>query len=198
MLLFFAAYGLIRGLSDWYGARSGEKPGEAVKSLAAGAAVAAGEKMAEKIKQTPDQQLEENAQLLTKKLYPIAKGIIKGQVEAIVNDPERGDLPQKMFEAGKDVSEKIVKPFSRGLREGSSGLVGEGAQEALKKLRELGQDNKEWLDSVSRGLEKLHKDLKEKAPPLPPFPGPMTPPLMPPSPFGPPTEPSQPQQTPAR
>lgn len=170
VVVLFAAYGVIRAVSDFFGA----KPGEATESFTAGVATKAGEKIAEGIKQTPDKKLEEDSQVMARKLYYLSKGALKGQIDAIVNDTTGSEVPQKMYEAGKDFSERVVKPFARGLSEGSAGLL-EGADEGVKKLKEVGKEGKELLDVLSQQFGRLRQTIKESAPPMPPLPGPPPP-----------------------
>jgi len=170
VVISFATYGAIRAVSDLFGRKTAEKASEAAQSFAAGTAAKTGEKIAETIKQTPDKKLEDDAELMTRKLYYLSKGALKGQIDAILSDPNRAEVPQKMFEAGKDVSERLVKPFARGLAEGSSGLL-EGNDEKVQKLKELSREGKDLIEILTQQLGQIGKAIKENAPPLPPPPG---------------------------
>ncbi|MCA1961831.1 MAG: hypothetical protein LDL33_13680 [Desulfomonile sp.] len=170
VVICFATYGAIRAVSDLFGGRAAEKASEVAQSFAAGTAAKAGEKIAEAIKQIPDKKLEDDAELMTRKLYYLSKGALKGQIDAILSDPNRAEVPQKMYEAGKDISERVVKPFARGLAESSSGLL-EGGEDQVRKLKELTRESKDLLEVLTQQLGQIGKAIKENAPPLPPPPG---------------------------
>jgi len=177
VLICLAAYGAVRLLSDSLTSDHGKKAGEVTGAFAEGVASAAGERIKESLKNTPDQKLEEDARFWTRKLYPIAKGALKGQTQAVQEDPQRNEVPKLMYERGKDVAENMAKPFVKGLVEGSSGIAEEVAK-TLKGIRELGDENRELIDTITRELGNLGKSLKENLPPPPPFPGPPHRPFM--------------------
>ena len=142
----------------------------------------AGKKLKQSLKDTPDESLEEGAEFATRKLYPIIKGILKGQFDAIISDTKRDEVPRKAYEAGKETSEKVVKPFAEGLAEGDSSALKE-LDKTVKDVRKFKEENKDVLDAVQQGLEELRKNLKE-LPPLPPL-QPLPPPMLPPLPHAP-------------
>jgi hypothetical protein len=194
VVFFFAAYGAIRAVSDLFGG----KPAEMTQSFTAGVATKTGEKIAEGIKQTPDKKLEEDSELMARKFYYLSKGALKGQIDAILNDPGRAEVPQKMYEAGKDLSERVVKPFARGLSEGSGGIL-DGSDDKVEKLKELTREGKELLDALSHQLGEIGRAIKQNAPPLPPLPGMPSPPrTLPQPPFAPPPDASPRQDVPSR
>ena len=171
VLLCLAAYGAVRLVSDSLTRDHGKKAGEVTGAFAEGAASAARERIKESLKNTPDPKLEEDARIWTRKLYPIAKGVLKGQTQAVQEDPRRDEMPKLMYERGKDVAENVAKPFIKGLAEGSSGIAKEVAK-TLKGVRELSDENRELIETITRELGNLGKTLKERLPPPPPFPGP--------------------------
>ena len=118
IVLGLAAYGAVRLLSDSLTSTHGRKAVEVSGSFAEGVASAAKERVKESLKNTPDEALEEDAEFWTRKLYPITKGILKGQTRAIQEDPNRDEVPRLMYERGKDLAENVAKPFVRGLAEG--------------------------------------------------------------------------------
>ncbi len=179
VLLCLAAYGVVRLLSDSLTPGHGRKAAEATGTFAEGVASAAGERIKESLKNTPDQKLEENAEFWTRKLYPIAKGALKGQTRAVQEDPKREEVPKLMYERGKDIAENVAKPFVKGLAEGTSGIAKDVAR-TLKGVRELGDENRDVLEAIARELGNLRQSLKENLPPPPPLPGPPHRPFMPP------------------
>lgn len=173
----FALYGAATFIARSLTAKHGEQAAEAVSPFVQGAASVAGEKAKEVLKNTPDDQLEKESELLSKKFYPIAKGALKGHLEAILKDTNRAEVPEKMYEAGKDLSERVVKPFGQGIVEGSSKALGE-LDKTLKGVREFREQNKDLIDSVAKGLESLHKAAKDNPGLLPPPPPLPLPPFM--------------------
>jgi hypothetical protein len=168
-----ACYGGIRLASDNLTERDGRRVVDTVHPFVKGVGAGAADKVKETLRDTPDEQLEKDAELLTRKFYPIAKGAIKGQLDAVTSDVNRAEVPRKAYEAGKNVSEKIMVPFSRGVTDGVRSAVGE-VDQAVDEARKLADKNKDLIDAASKGLDMLGR-LKEKLPPLPP-----------PPPFGPP------------
>jgi hypothetical protein len=189
LVLGFALYGAVTLIARSLTAKQGEHAAEAVAPFVQGAASVAAEKTKEILKNTPDEQLEKDAELLSKKLYPVAKGALKGHIDAILKDANRTEVPEKMYEAGKDLSEKVVKPFSKGLADGSTKVLGD-LDKTLKDVRTFREQNKDLFDSVAKSLGALHKAAKENPgflPPPPPLPFPgleqrQATPLHPPSP----------------
>lgn len=144
-------------------------PSRPQASLLDRALVYIGAKAKQTLKETPDKVLEENAELLTRKLYPVAKGVIKGQVGAIIDDAKRDEVPKKMYEAGKEVTEKVITPFAKGLADGASSAL-KSADETAKTIKRFKEDNREVLESVGADLEKIKKNIEENVPPPPPLP----------------------------
>jgi len=171
-------YGAVVLVSGWLEAPHGKKAVETMHPFVRGATSAAGEKLKEAIQQTPDDQLEKSSEDISRKMYPLAKGALKGHLEAILQDANRAEVPQKMFQAGKDVSENVVRPFTGGLAEGSAKVL-EDLDKTMQGVRKFKQDNQDLLNSIASGLENVQRGIKElpplSAPPLPPpplpFPG---------------------------
>ncbi len=101
VLLCLAAYGVVRLLSDSLTPGHGRKAAEATGTFAEGVASAAGERIKESLKNTPDQKLEENAEFWTRKLYPIAKGALKGQTRAVQEDRSERKCPSSCTKEAK-------------------------------------------------------------------------------------------------
>ncbi len=169
-LLGFALYGGIRLASDSLTKEEGEKAARAAHPFVEGAASVANEKIKETLKNTPDKQLEKDAELYARKLYPVAKGALKGQLEAITKDPDSNEIPEMMRQAGKDVTERVIKPFTEGLAQGS-GSVLKDLDKTVENVRKFTEENRDFIESVTSGLKGLHETLKEGAPVPPPLPG---------------------------
>lgn len=170
-----AIYGAITLVSGWMDASHGKKAVETMHPFVRGATSAAGEKLKEVIQQTPDDQLEKGSEDISRKMYPLAKGALKGHLEAILKDANRAEVPEKMYQTGKDVSEKVVRPFADGLAEGSAKTL-DDLDKTLQGVRKFKQDNQDLLNSIVSGLEAVRKGIDQhpelKPPPLPPPPFP--------------------------
>ena len=160
-----AAYGAYALLSAHLTAAQGRQVVES--PFVQGAASAAGEKLKEAIKNTPDKKLEKDSEELSEKLYPIGKGAIKGQLEAILKDANRKDVPEKMYETGKDVSGRVVAPLVKGLADGSNDVLKE-LDKTLQGIQTFREKNKDLIDSIASGIA----TLKKNHPSLPPLPVP--------------------------
>jgi hypothetical protein len=174
LVIGFALYGAVTLFTRSLTSTDGERAAGAVSPFVQGAASVAAEKAKEALKNTPDDRLEKDSEDISKKLYPIAKGALKGHLDAILKDSHRAEVPEKAFQAGKDLSEKVVRPFGKGVAEGS-GKVIEDLDKTLKGMRTFREENKDLLDAVAKGLDALHKAAKENQgflPPLPPLPSP--------------------------
>ncbi|MFH0822281.1 MAG: hypothetical protein V2B18_05975 [Pseudomonadota bacterium] len=175
-----AAYGAFVFLAGRLTENDGRKAVEASNPFVKGAASAAGEKLTETLKETPDDKLESTAEIMSRKLYPIAKGAIRGQVDAILNDSNAGDVPKKAYEAGKNVTERVLVPFAEGVTDGTVKAL-DSADKAAKAGRKFQEENQDTINAVSGALQSVGQALKEHAPPPPPFPGlgPPPPPVAP-------------------
>jgi hypothetical protein len=168
VVVAFAVYGVVKLVSGFMTEERGKRAAQTVNPFVKGVASVAAEDLKQALSKTPDDQLERDAELYTKKFYPIAKGIFKGLAESVKNDPERAEIQQKAYQAGKDVSEHIVKPFSRGLFEGSEPVLGD-LEKRVGEVRNFTEKNKDVLDAVAGGLKFLQQNLKNlPAPPPPP------------------------------
>jgi hypothetical protein len=168
VVVVFAVYGAVKLVSGFLTEERGKRAAQTVNPFVKGVASVAAEDLKQSLSKTPDDQLERDAELYTKKFYPIAKGIFKGLAESVKNDPERAEIQQKAYQAGKDVSEHIVRPFSRGLFEGSEPAIGD-LEKRVGEVRNFTEKNKDVLDALSSGLNFLQNTLKNMpAPPPPP------------------------------
>ncbi len=162
VILALAFYGLFRVLSDRLDQTDGKKAVEAAHPFVQGVSSAAGEKLKQTLKETPDPKLEEDSELISRKLYPIVKGALKGQLEAIKNDPNRSELPETIVQTGKQITENLVKPFAEGVSQGSQSVL-QGVDRGIDELRKFHDKNKDIVEGVQSGLKALGIQL-EKSP----------------------------------
>ncbi len=165
VVLILAGYGLFRFISDRLDFGDGKRAVETAHPFVQGVSSAAGEKLKQTLKETPDPKLEEDSELISRKLYPIVKGALKGQLDAIKNDPNRSELPETMIQTGRQITENLVKPFAEGVSQGSQTVL-QGVDRGLDELRKFNDRNKDIIDSVQSGLKALGIQL-EKLPPAP-------------------------------
>jgi hypothetical protein len=185
LVIVLAIYGAVRLLSGFLTESHGQRAAKVAEPFVQGAASAAAEKLKQSLKEVPDAKLEQDSEWLAKKLYPITKGIIKGQVESFLQDPDRNQLPAKMYQAGKEFSDKVLKPFGRGIVDSNQQTI-EGADKTLEAIRKFSDTNKDLLNAVKQGMDAFSKTfrgdrLPRPEPPgedlrqLPPFPPPGSP-----------------------
>jgi hypothetical protein len=170
LVILLALYGAVRLLSGFLTVSPGERAGKVTEPFVQGAASAAAEKLKQSLKEIPDAKLEQDSEWLAKKLYPITKGIIKGQVESFLQDPERNQLPEKMYQAGKEFSDKVLKPFGRGIVDSNQQTI-EGADKTFDAIRRFSDTNKDLLDAVKQGLDAFSRTFREDRLPRPEPPG---------------------------
>ncbi len=204
LVVVLAVYGAVRLLSGFLSGSHGTGAAKMAEPFVQGAASAAAEKLKQSLKEIPDAKLEQDSEWLAKKLYPITKGIIKGQVESFLQDPERNQLPEKMYQAGREFSDKVLRPFGRGIVDSNQQTI-EGADKTLDAIRKFSDTNKDLLDAVKQGLDAFSKTFREDRLPRPEPPGPNLgpPPPLPPlpqqdqrplPPWPPPTTPEAPRR----
>lgn len=145
----------------------GKKAAEAVEPFVSSMTSSMKDKVKQKLEQTPDEVLEKDAYEVSKKMYPILKGAMLGQMEAFVKDPKREELPAKMREAGKAASEQIVIPFTEGLAEGSGKVFG-SLDRAAEGVRKLQDKNKDLVEAIANSIGQLKRFLEQKPLPQPP------------------------------
>lgn len=195
LVIVLAVYGVTSLLSGFFRGSQGARAAGMAQPFVQGAASATAETLKQSLKQIPDAKLEQDSEWLAKKLYPVAKGVIKGQAEAFLQDPERNELPEKMYQAGKEFSDKVLKPFSRGVVDSNQQTL-QDADKTLQAIRKFGDTNKDLLDAVKQGLDAFSKTFKEDRPPRPDVPGPDLRPPPPPRPLlqGPDAPPRPPEE----
>jgi hypothetical protein len=180
LVIVLAVYGAVKLLSGFMTKSQGERAAAVAQPFVQGAASAAAQKLKESLKDVPDAKLEQDSEWLAKKLYPITKGIIKGQVESFLQDPERNQLSEKMYQAGKEFSDKVLRPFTRGIVDSNQQTL-EDADKTLQAIRKFSDTNKDVLDAVKQGLDAFSKTFREDRLPRPELPGrdlrPLPPPL---------------------
>ncbi|MEJ2718504.1 MAG: hypothetical protein P8182_15445 [Deltaproteobacteria bacterium] len=197
VLLFLAAYGVVRLAADALSAKHGEKAVEMTDSFLTGVISGLGKKFRQDLTNTPDKKLEKDAELMGRKFYPMSKGFMKGQLNSLLADPNRQEMSELMYQAGKDLSKNVVKPFSRGLAAGSTGVL-EDVGKALEGGAKLGQEQKDLVETIFKALHGIQKALGENAREMPSQPRRIPRPVFPPPPAGPPLPPRQYPENPAR
>ncbi len=181
LVIALAVYGGITLLSGFLNKSPGQLATEMAQPFAHATVDAAGDRLTQTLNKTPDAQLEKNSEWMASKLYPIGKGIIKGGAESFLQDPQRSEVPDKMYQAGKEFSETILKPFTRGVYESNQKNLQE-ADKTLQALRKFSDTNSDLMNALSQGLDTLIKKFKENPPlrpELPPIPPGPTPPPSP-------------------
>lgn len=150
-----------------------ETHGRAVGPFVSGVTSVVAERMKKDLEETPDQQLEKDAEALSKKLYPVFKGVLLGQAEQFVDDPKSDEIRKTMLEAGKAVSERILVPFAEGVSQGPASATGQ-LDSGLAKVRELGEKHKDIIESLTSGLKALREMAEGRGLPRPASPGSQT------------------------
>ncbi len=169
VLFVLAGYGLVKLMSASVSYFQGPKAAEIAGPIVKGAASSVANTVKQTLKETPDSKLEEDSEILSRKLYFITKGALKGQMDAILKDTKGPDVRNKMLQAGKDVSQNVVAPLARGLAEGSSNTLKE-LQQTVGGIRQFLDENRDLVNTVTDGLRDLRRNLEQNAPPPPPFP----------------------------
>jgi len=165
-----AIYGAVAIIAGFFLTKShGRNAAKAVQPFVSGVTSAVKDQVKHKLEQTPDAQLEKDAYEVSKKMYPLAKGALLGQMEAFVKDPRREELPAKMREAGKVASEQIVVPFTQGLAEGT-GKAFVNLDRAAEGVRKLQDKNKDLVEAITNSIGQLKRFLEQKPLPQPPEP----------------------------
>lgn len=174
--------------------KSLEKASEVAQPFVAGVAIEAGDKLKERIKNTSDEQLEKESEILSRKFYHIAKGAFKGHMYEIIADVSVRDIAKDMYDLGKSASDSYVKPLTKGAVDGAVEALGE-IDKAATTFRRFKEENQDLIDSLSSGVQGVYEKLPKNPPPLPPLP---PPPFGPPQgrPFGPPGPPTDQYQHP--
>jgi hypothetical protein len=158
VILSLAVYGAFRIISDRLDSADGKKAVETAHPFVQGATSAAGEKLKQTLKETPDAKLEEDSELLSRKLYPVVKGSVKGQLDAILNDPNRSELPEKMVQTGKELAENVIKPLTEGVAQGSQKVL-EDMDKGFQELRKFQEKNKDIIEGLQSGIKAIQQHL---------------------------------------
>jgi hypothetical protein len=190
VLLFLAAYGVVRFAADSLTARHGEKAVDMSDAFLTGVISGLGTKFRQDLYNTPDEKLEKDAERVGRKFYPMSKGFVKGQIKSLLADPNRQEMSELMYKAGKDLSENVVKPFSSGVAAGSTGIL-KDVGKALEGGAKLGREQKDFVDSIFKALQGIREGLSENAPEIPNRRGRIPRPFFPPPPAGSPMPPRQ-------
>jgi hypothetical protein len=160
VILFFAGYGVFTMVAGPPGAGRGKDAGELAGTFTASAMLSAREMVKKDLESTPDAELEKNAEFWTRKAYPVTKGILKGQIKAYLDDKDRDEMPQIMYEAGKVFATQVVQPFAQGVADGSPKAI-ESIDKTVRGAKELGADAGKVLDAVTQGVKQFRKGVEE-------------------------------------
>jgi len=86
-----------------------------------------------------------------------------------------------MYQAGKEFSDKVLRPFSRGIVDSNKQTL-EDADKTLQAIRKFSDTNKDLLDTVKQGMDAFSKTFREDRLPRPDLPGQELRPFLPPPP----------------
>ena len=162
-----ALYGLVQLVSLALTEEHGKKAVSLTTPFTRGVAQAVGEQLKDAISKAPAEQLEKDGELLGRKAYPMSKGLIRGQIKAMKEDPDREELARIMRELGKVFSEEVAKPFAKGIADGSTGIM-DGLNKTVENFREFSQRHKNLFDALMNRVKALRKEIGENAPGIPP------------------------------
>lgn len=159
VLAAFALYGAFALVSAHLTQKQGQAAGAAVSPFVSGFIKTAGDQVRESLRTTSDEQIQQDAELYTKKFYPALKGAIKGLSESLNNDPRREEIATQANETGRQIGRFVVEPFSRGITEGA-GPVLHNLQNKAEELRNFTEQNRDILNALTGGLQFLQKTFK--------------------------------------
>lgn len=170
-----AVYGAVTVVSGFFLTESrGRAAAKAAQPFVNGVTSAMKDQAKQRLAETPDAQLEKEAYEISRKMYPVVKGTLLGQVDAFSKDPNRDEISARVREAGKILSEQMVGPFAEGVAEGS-GKVFRGLDQAAEGVRKFQDKNKDLVESLANTLGQL-KQLFDRHPtpsqPQSPYTGP--------------------------
>ncbi len=169
IVVCLAAYGAFKLVAERIIPAHERKAGEMTGAFLAGLAHSAGEDFKKTLKQTPNAQLEADGELFGERFYPMMKGLIRGHLKAMQEDPEKEKISKAMYEAGKEFSKIVAQPFAKGVADGSADALADVGK-TLKSIQQFTEQNPELVDAIVQGLGLIHRGLKEIVPPPPPFP----------------------------
>jgi hypothetical protein len=182
VLFFLAGYGAVRFVMDGIAADDGKRVSQIAGTVASKAVKAAGEKLVDDLNNTPDKVLEADAEKRARKIYPIMKGAMKGNLKAFTEDKNKEELSRAMYEAGKEFSRTMLQPFAKGITDEPGPILG-NVRGAVRRFEEIRRGSGGLLEGIIKGLESLGKDFgAERVTPTPRERGPD------PSPYAPPPE----------
>jgi hypothetical protein len=167
-LIVLAAYGCVKLISAAVGLFQGQEVAKVAEPVVKDVASSVADSIKQTLKETPDSRLEEESEILSRKLYFITKGALKGQMGAIVKDTEGPDIRDKMHQAGKNVSQNLVTPFTKGLAEGTTSSL-KDLQQVVGGVRQFLDENRDLVNAVAEGIKELRRNLEHNAPLTPRF-----------------------------
>lgn len=188
LVILLAFYGALELTLRLLGESHGTKAAQVVSPIVRSAAMGVGQQAKDSFFAYPNDQLERDGEQIGRKLYHLHKGLVKGGLDELKNDPRRDEIRQQAYEAGQEFSATYVKPFTRGLAEGSREALVDLDKTLQGQMRKLGDDSQGlWqaiagiIDAVRRGQMLPPGAPRPMQPPSPPQYGP-PPPGYPPDP----------------
>jgi hypothetical protein len=162
VLLVLAAYGAVRLGADVLTARQGEQVAEAASPFVQGAVSATGRQMKQVLTETPPEVKQKQGEELGRAMYPLTKGVMRGQMEAMMDDPQAGVISDVSFEAGKEFSKRVVKPFAQGVATGSAGALLEDLGIGPDDIEALSKHKGALIDAFKKGIRNVEENLRSK------------------------------------
>jgi len=113
---------------------------QAVQPFVHGSLSATGKVVREELTTRSEQQMEKDGEFLGRRLYPVEKGFLKGQLEALKADPNKEELRKTIRDLTHEMSKEFVAPVTEGVAETSKKVlqdVGNVLQELQKTLKDI-------------------------------------------------------------
>ncbi len=171
VILVLTVYGLFCLTSSFLTESHGESAANAINPFVTGMLSSVFNNINTSLENTPDKKLEENGELLGRRLYPLLKGLLRGLIDSYFRDPQRSEIPNKLYEAGQAASKDALSPLGESVSQGSKKIL-EDTGKALEEVRKFRDENKDIIDSVTSGLKALQDKIRENtSPPIPNSPG---------------------------
>jgi hypothetical protein len=164
IVLVLTVYGLFCLTSSFLTESHGESAANSISPFVAGMLSSVFNNIKTSLENTPDKKLEENGELIGRKLYPFLKGSLRGFIDSYLKDPQRSEIPNKLNEAGQAASKDVLSPLGEGISQGSRKIL-QDTGKALDEVRKFRDDNKDIIDSFTSGLKALQDKFRENASP---------------------------------
>jgi hypothetical protein len=89
----------------------------------------------------------------------------------MAKDATDSELAREMYNTGKKVADKVVKPLAQGAADSAVEAMGR-LDKAAKEFRDFKTRNSDVIDSFTQGANEAYNKLPKAPPPLPPLPPP--------------------------